>query len=96
MGLHRVCWGLLPNISAVQHPEIEVGSAAGQSQRAYFGLLVVFGSTDSCAAKGTLNRAVRVMELVRVLWPSRCNGLTRRNKTNRSIAVSHELGVAGV
>lgn len=96
MGLHGVCRGLLPSFSAVQHPEIERGSAAGQSQRECSGMLVTFGSTGSLAGKGCLKGAVRVTGLDPVLWPSRCNGLVRRNERDRGIAVSQKLGVAGV
>ena len=80
MGLHGVCRRLLPSFSAIEHPEIEGGSAAGQSQREYSGILVMFGSTASLAVKGSLNGAVQMMRLVHVLWPSRHNGLIRRNK----------------
>lgn len=96
MGLHGVCQALLPSLSAIQHPEIERESAAGQSQKQYAGILVMFGSTGSLAVKGSLNGAVQVAGSVHVLWPSRCNGLIRRNERNRGIAVSQKLGVAGV
>lgn len=52
MGLHGVCWGVLLSFSTVQHPEIEEGSAAGQSQMEYSRILDMFESTKSLAVKG--------------------------------------------
>lgn len=56
------------------------------------GFWICLGAQIMFPWKRVLNRPVQVMGSVHVLWPSRCNGLIRRNERNRGIAVSQSWG----
>lgn len=91
MQLHGVSQGLLP---AVQHI-IERGSEAGESQREYSGILVMFRNTASLVLKRSLNGAVQVMGLVHCSLALQMQWIYHK-KRKRGMTVSQKLGVTDI